>query len=376
MESNLLLLFFITLILWYFYFLLKILKGLNRLNSSTKRSINEFVTVIIPFRNESGNILASLKSITNLDYPNEKFEVIYINDNSNDDSLEKLMSAKKPANVNVISVPVSDAPGAFKKRAVAYAIEKSQGDIIVTTDADCIHPPGWLGALLFLFDEQTALVSGPVEFYESNSFLNKIQKLEFQGLILAGAGLIGAGDPVICSAANLAYRKKVFIEVNGFSDQLHLTSGDDELLMQKIHKTGKYKIKYCADPGAIVKTSFNNTMEEFFYQRKRWASKGLFYADKILIFRLGLIFLYYLSIPFLIILSFFSQIYLFILFFSLSIKFITEYLIMKKGNELIFRSPLLKYFLPAEILQIPYIIIAGISGAFGNFKWKGRDIKR
>ncbi len=79
-----------------------------------------------------------------------------------------------------------------------------------------------------------------------------MQRLEFAGLVIAGAGLIGSGNPIICNAANIAYRKKAFEDVGGFDYQMRLSSGDDELLMQKIHRDSDYKIKFALDRNAIV----------------------------------------------------------------------------------------------------------------------------
>lgn len=377
MEINYLAIIFFLITLHYLFFLINIYKGLGRLDTvEIKTYAPEFLSVIIPFRNESSNLAASVQSLENQDYPNDKYEVIYVNDHSSDDSLALLTSFIRFKNFNICLAPDSKGLSGFKKRAVAFGIEKAKGKIIVTTDADCVHPSGWLSTISSEFDSETAMVSGPVEFNDSDRLLEKIQKLEFQGLIIAGAGLMAVGDPVICSAANLAYRKDVFNEVNGFSDNIHFLSGDDELLMQKIFRTGKYRIKFCANPDALVKTKANNTINEFFSQRKRWASKGLFYKDKILILRLILIFLFYLGIPVLAVLSFFSGTALLLLFFSLSVKLFVEYLIMKKGTRLIFRSNLMKYYLISEAFQILYIIIASVAGASGNINWKGRQTKR
>jgi len=53
-----------------------------------------------------------------------------------------------------------------------------------------------------------------------------------------------------------------------------------------------------------------------------------------------------------------------------------EFLIIKIGAEELFSIKILRPFILAEILHIPYIIIAGISGVFGNYLWKDRRIKR
>jgi cellulose synthase/poly-beta-1,6-N-acetylglucosamine synthase-like glycosyltransferase len=369
---------FLLLLVHYSAFLILILKGLNRLRPSELNQIpKEFVSVIIPFRNETDNIIDNLKSIIRQDYPKDLFEVIYVNDNSTDDSLKKTNDFIKPVNVKVLSLPDDYSPNAHKKRAIRYGIENSNGDIIVTTDADCIYSEKWLASLLCNFDDETGFVSGPVEFIEEDNIFLKIQKLEFAGLVITGAGLIGAGKPTICNAANIAYRKEAYEKVNGFYDQMDLSSGDDELLMQKITKDTNYKIRFSLNNDSIVKTKGNPDINKFYEQRKRWASKGLFYKNYNLILMLVLIYFFYLGLIVQPVLFIFLSAVIVIPFgLSLVVKILLEYLVLKKGKKILFPNLSLKPFLLAEVLQVPYIIIAGFAGMFGNLQWKGRKIKR
>lgn len=373
-----LIIIFILLLAHYIFFLMKILSGLNKLEESTSVSIPEkFISIIIPFRNEEKNILVNLKSIENQDYPEEKYEVIYIDDSSEDNSLKLLQDNKIADNVKVLTVPKDFSMNAHKKRAVRYGIENSSGQIIVTTDADCVHDKKWLSSLVSNFDEETGFVSAPVEFIDGKTLFSKIQKLEFAGLIITGAGLIGAGSPTICNAANIAYRKKDFDEVGGFKNQMDLSSGDDELLMQKIAKDTDYKVRFSINKNSIVRTHSNKNIAEFYHQRKRWASKGLFYGDKNLIVKLILIFLFYIGLVFQPVLAVTLSSYFYILLLaSILLKSVFEYLILTSGKKILFNDLSLKPFLIAELLQVPYIIIAGFVGAFGNLKWKERKIKR
>lgn len=378
MIENYLFLFFLFLLLHYLSFLFKVYSGLKRLNKESSDKIpDEFVSVLIPFRNEEKNILRTLKSIELQDYPEEKFEVIFIDDNSTDNSIEILEKNISRSNIRVITVPEDYSAKAHKKRAIRYGIENAKGAIIVTTDADCLHPEKWLRKLLSYFDENTGFVSGPVEFINGKSFFNRLQSLEFAGLVITGAGLIGSNSPTICNAANIAYRRKAFEEVGGFSLQMNLSSGDDELLMQKIFQDTDYKIRFVPDKDAIVQTEPNKSLKQFYQQRKRWASKGLFYKNKSLVLKLILIYLFYLSLFVQPILGFvFAPKYFISFFISFLAKIFSEYLIIRKGTELLFPKSILANFFLAEIFHIPYIVLAGLSGALGNYKWKDRTISR
>ncbi len=368
---------FIILLINYFLFLYGILSGLKKIKQCKSKELDEFISVIVPFRNESENILSSLKSLSEQNYPENKFEIIFVNDSSEDNSLQILLNNNKNKNVKVLNVPESFSDNSGKKRAVKYGIKNSIGDIIVTTDADCIHSNNWLLSLLQCMDEKTGFVSGPVEFDDGPSLFSKLQKLEFAGLVLTGAGLIGINKPAICNGANIAYRKKTFLEAGGFNHKMKLSSGDDEILMQNIRKKTDYKIKFCWDPGALVKTSSNEDFSRFYHQRKRWASKGLFYISKLLVFKLILIYLFYLGLVLQLLLGVITS-YIFFISFLLSIiiKTLVEYRVVKRGEKLLSLKSVMKLFPFAEILQIPYIIIAGISGLAGNFEWKQRKLKR
>jgi len=94
MIEILLILVFALLLLNYIYFLADIIRGLNKFSKNDPTIIpDEFITIIIPFRNESDNILLSLSSLASQNYPQEKFEVIYVNDSSTDDSYEKILTS-------------------------------------------------------------------------------------------------------------------------------------------------------------------------------------------------------------------------------------------------------------------------------------------
>ena len=158
---------------------------------------------------------------------------------------------------------------------------------------------------------------------------------------------------------------------------MDLSSGDDELLMQKIAQDTEYKVKFSLTKNSIVNTVPNKSIGEFYHQRKRWASKGLFYKNRNLVIKLILIYLFYLGLivqPFLIV--FYSTTFANTLLICIAIKFLLEYLILKKGKRLLFSSLSLKWIPLAELLQTPYIILAGLTGAFGNIHWKERKVKR
>ncbi len=359
----------------YFMFLIFVYGGLQKVKTVSHSKIDGLphVAVIVPFRNEEENLPGLIESLKNQTYPQSHLQIILVNDASTDNSKQV---AEKLMGKNFMLIESSaDGERAFKKKAIEQALKFVHAEIIVTTDADCWHPREWIETLASYFDEETGVVSAPVVFRDENSFFAKLQKLEFAGLVLVGAGLIGGGKPIIANAANFAYRKKAFDAVGGYSDNKHLTSGDDELLMQKIANETSFEIKFAWNKNAIVTTKPNGGLNDFLEQRKRWASKSLFYFDKTIVALLFSIFIFYASLLTLFFASFFGFAVKWFLFLF-TLKMLFEYLIVKEGKDFLFDKKLLRYFLIAELLHIPYIIFSALGGVSGNYVWKGRKVKR
>ncbi|MBI1931426.1 MAG: glycosyltransferase [Ignavibacteriales bacterium] len=371
-------LIFAAVSFYYLIFLIKIVNGLKIVkNDLDSNSLNEFVSVIIPFRNEENILQRNLASVESQSFPKDRYEIIYVDDNSDDNSVKVIEDNISSNNVRIIKSENNFNDRAHKKLALKMAIENSKGEIIITTDADCFHRRDWLSTMVKKFDMETGFVSGPVEFVDDGKIFSKLQKLEFSSLIIVGAALIGINEPIICNAANLGFRKSVFKLVNGYEDNLNLSSGDDEFLMQKISTRTDYKVKFCYDKNAVSYTHPNKTIKEFVNQRKRWASKSFYYVKKSITLKLLFIYIFYLSFLIQFLLGiFYDKLFFVSLMFNFIFKVFTENQIVRRESTDLFKKVSLKLFLLAEILHIPYIILAGFSGLFGNYEWKGRKVKR
>jgi len=334
-----------------------------------------FVTVLVPARNEQCNIPRCLQSLIDQDYPQNKLEIIVIDDDSDDRTAEIVQAySSRYGFIRLISLSTGPPGVSPKKRALQVGVEAAEGEIIVTTDADCWASPGWIAQMLTHFHADVGMVVGYVGFSQESEkkLFHKIQSLEFIGLILAGIGSIGAGDPIIANGANLAFRRSVFKEVAGYRGEDHVISGDDDLLLQKIDQTTDWKIRASVAPVTFVYTHHVPDIQTFIKQRIRWASKGLVYKKFSLVSFLVATYVFYLllfvSLPFSL-LFFFHYPYPIIAWL---IKLVIDFLLINKGTALVGRKDLRKYFLITEILQIPYILYVGFAGIVGKFEWKGR----
>ena len=368
---------FLVLTVIYFLVLLFFYVGIKKVENQPQTTNNwkPRVSVLIAARDESSTIISTLESISKQTYPNNKLEVIVIDDQSVDNTsevVEQFINEKKLQHFKLLKHSSDGRKPTYKKSAITYALDFAQGEIIMTTDADCKVGPQWIESMVNQYDDQTGMVAGIIVYNYDNekSLFRNLQALEFSGLVFTGVGCVGMNYPIICNGSNLSYRRKAFDDVGGFKGHSHLPSGDDDLLMQNLHSKTRWKIKYNLNEESINFTRPSESISEFLQQRSRWASKSTHYPGfktilMLLFFYIFYIFLF-ISIP-LAILNLFS---LKILFLGFLLKVIADYLIVSKALFHIKRKDLISYIWIAEIFQIPYILIAGFRGFFNLFKWK------
>lgn len=336
------------------------------------------ITVIIPARNEEANIRQCLSSIMLQSYPKNLFEVIVVDDFSTDDTANTvtLFSDK---NVSLISLADFIGPGilnSYKKKAIEIAISKATGDLIVTTDADCIAPSTWLHAIASFYEKfKPVFIAAPVAYYRENNFLKIFQSLDFMTLQGVTGAAVYKKFLNMCNGANLAYEKKVFYEVGGFKNIETIASGDDMLLMQKIYRQYPERVLFLKSENAIVQTLPMKTLHLFINQRIRWASKSDKYADKKIIGVLLLVYLFNVWILLLAILCFFYHSLLFWFAGVLIAKTIIELFFIYPVSVFFKKEKLLWWFPLAQPFHILYTIMAGWLGKFGSYQWKERNVK-
>lgn len=348
--------------------------GWNELEifSSTGQEPDLNISVIIAARNEEENIRQLLRSIEAQTYPSHLYEVIIVDDHSTDDTAT---IAGSFSFVKLIKLQF-DNINSYKKKAIETGIAAASGDLIVITDADCTVKPGWLKTIS-TFKEKTnaAFIAAPVAIENTPGLLQTFQSLDF--IVLQGITAASVQKRIhnMCNGANLAYERKIFFEVNGFSGIDHIASGDDMLLMQKISSRFPGRIAYLLSKDAIVTTQPAKTWKEFFSQRIRWASKATNYNDIKIFSALFLVYFFNCALLALLIVGFWMP-YLWlgllaILFAKILVELFFIYPVAKFYNK----ERLLILFPFYQPLHILYTVIAGWLGTFGSFEWKGRKVK-
>ncbi len=360
-------LFYAGLILYFFIgiFRLPAVKNDNRLS----------VTVLVPARNEEKTIRRCLESLHRQTYPRELYRVWVIDDRSTDRTAKVVEDfIRDKPNFRLLRHHPSDANPTYKKQALQFAIRQVNSEVIMTIDADTVAQPRWMEKMIAQYLPDTGLVAGLVTFPREaeKSFFHKIQTLEFAGLVFCGVGSVGNGNPIICNGSNLSYRLRAFRDAGGYSGHLHLPSGDDDLLLQNIHKKTGWKVHYSIDPETINYTRPTDSLSEFLNQRARWASKSLHYPSRRVFFMMFSIYLFYLMIFLLAPLSLGGWFHWEIYLAGAGLKMVPEFFLIYKSLSILNRRDLLPWFPVAEVLQVPYIVYIGLRGFFKKFTWKDR----
>lgn len=310
------------------------------------------LSVIVAARNEENNILRCLKSLDELVYPDNKIEIIVVNDNSTDSTLEIICGfVKGKPKFKIIESTVKKDKLKGKTNALASALDIAQGEVILTTDADCAVPPTWAESIASYYQKDVAMVCGYTTQEAYNNFTG-MQMLDFIYLLIVAAGAMNLNKPLSCIGNNMSYRKSVYDEIGGYSNIPFSVTEDFKLLMT-IYNLKKYKIIYPLDPGALVESKPCENFKTLFWQKKRWGVGGL-ESDFIgfAVMASGFVsHLMMILLPF-----YFSVTALYLTFFKIFTDVFFLYPVLKRLNL----NKKIKYFLAFEIYFIVYVILLPI----------------
>lgn len=360
-----------SLILYFTYSWIRI-RIWNKKTSSHKTK----VSVVIPVRNESSNIIRCMESITSQDYPAELFEIIVCDDSSTDNTVALVREYIDQTKHSVRLIELSLKKRIFKKQAITEAVSAATGQLIMVTDGDCIMNSKWISSFVGYYEEhQPPIIAGPVFFTDEKGIFSKLQSLEFMSLVASGLGSVSGNFPVMCNGANLAYTKEAFISSGGYTSDSGYVSGDDIFLLVKITKLFPGKIGVIKSADAIVCTHAQKNLKHFIAQRIRWVSKSRGYRSFPAIFTSVTVYLTNFLIFMSGILSFFNHKIFMVFIVIFLFKCIVDFPVLASITGFAKKRNLLIYFFPLQIFYVIYVSLIGIAGNFATNTWKGRKIK-
>ncbi|PKL87820.1 MAG: glycosyl transferase [Ignavibacteriae bacterium HGW-Ignavibacteriae-2] len=362
------LIFLIALSLYFLQIIIFIIGAGKKYNKISEADLPS-ISIIVAARNEENNILECISSLDNLIYPSDKIEIIIVNDNSTDrtgEIIKKFASGKSKFKVLESTDKIGNLKG--KANAIANAIKKSSGEVILTTDADCSVSPTWAKTLASHYRDDVAIVCGYTNQFDENIF-EGMQSVDFIYLLTVAAGTMNLGKPLSCIGNNMSYRRSVYEEVGGY-EAIPFSVTEDFKLLMTIHSLKKYKIIYPLEAEGLVTSKACSDFKSLYWQKKRWGVGGL---DSDLIGYSVMASGFVAHICMLILPFLFSVNALYLTVF----KIFTDYYFIKSVYKKLNLKLKFSHFAAFELYFILYVIWLPISVTFSrNVKWKGREYTR
>ena len=215
------------------------------------------ISIVIPVLDRAGELGRCLHSIGAIDYPQEKLQVIVVDDGSRDDSAAV---ARRLGATVVSSGGVRRGPAAARNVGAAVA----GGEILAFIDSDCTASSGWLAELVPVFrDPKIAAVGGMVEGMCSACAVDRYEAV-MSSLSLGSRERFGnsGDDTFYLPSCNLLVRRQVFLSVDGFEDSMHV--GEDVDLTWRLRDAG-WTIAYL--PAGNIKHEHRSTLRRFMSRR-------------------------------------------------------------------------------------------------------------
>lgn len=354
----------------YFLFIFWLWHGVKKLAPCSTEKLAR-VSIIVAMRDEQEHAAACLTALVSQDYPADFLQIIIVDDASQDATPQILAEfASLYPQMKVVRQEPDSKVISRKKAALSRAIDEADGEILLFTDADCVPPPTWAKKIVSCFGADMGMVVGfsPV-FDESNSWLGRVLAIDSLAAAAVAAGSIANGSATTCTGRNMAYRREVYDELNGFETIGHSVSGDDDLFLQHVHLETNWKIKFSAGSDGIVPSFQTTSLSEFFSQKRRHLSAGKYYNRRVqagyLVFHLANFLLFLLFFGWL----FFGQN---ILWSSLALagKFAADFSLLNLARKRLHADIHLRDFFSWELFYLFYNCFIGPLSWVGKIRWK------
>ncbi len=225
------------------------------------------VSLIVPARNAAETLAPLLQDLYAQRYPAERCEVLVVDDGSTDGTAPIVQGMRRswPA----LSLVTNE--GAGKKAAIMTGVQHAKGELVIMTDADARCGPLRVQFMVENWARTGAdMLLGPVHT-TGNGWLGTLQEDEQAALSAVGAGSALDGMPLLANGANMAFDRKAFTAIGGYSGDRY-ASGDDVFLLESMQRAGR-TISFVLHREALVTVEAERTISGFWQQRLRWAGK-------------------------------------------------------------------------------------------------------
>ncbi len=266
----------VTLLLLYLGHAFLLWLGTFRLRYATTERLPS-VSILVALRNEAPHLDRCVASLLALDYPEELVEIWLINDRSTDRTPERVEAWRQRCHrIRTLHIRHGTPGLSGKANALAQALDRCTGEIVLVTDGDCVVPSTWARAHVRYYTADVGMVAGFTLLDrpgERTTLFGKIQSLDWAYLLAVGAGALGLGLPLSVLGNNFSFRRAAYHQVGGYR-RMGFTIIEDFALMKHLVKQTDWRVCYPVDPTMLVYSRPMPRLRDFYAQRKRWAAGG------------------------------------------------------------------------------------------------------
>lgn len=231
------------------------------------------VSIVVCAKNEFDHLKALIPQLLSQKY--EEYEIIIINDRSND-STPSLYKKHPQINWVIISDKPEEVNG--KKHALERGIQTAQFDHILLTDADC-RPASkdWITTMVSSLKIKKGIVLGISPYFkENNNLTNLVTQFDTSYTALQYISAAKIGIPYMGVGRNLLYHKSFFTASKIIRKHSNTTGGDDDLLINKV--ANETNTSYCLDPNSFCYTYPQDSLPKWFQQKRRHLGVSKYYS--------------------------------------------------------------------------------------------------
>ncbi len=268
--------FIATTVIQLLYFI--IFSKFSFAKNTKKTYKNTPVSVLICAKNEAKNLKQNLPLILNQNYSD--FEVVLINDASNDDTLDIMESFKEiHSNIKIVNVRNNETFWGNKKYPLTLGIKASSHNHLLFIDADCKPVSNeWILNMSSNFSNSKKIILGYGAYKKKKTILNSLIRFETLLTAIQYFSYAKSGNPYMGVGRNLAYNKDTFFEVNGFMSHMKIRSGDDDLFINQVANKNNTTIEFSEN--SYTESEPSNSFSEWFTQKRRHISTAKYYKTK------------------------------------------------------------------------------------------------
>ncbi len=231
-------------------------------------------SIIVAVYNRLQEVKELLVSAENMKFSRDEFEILFVDDGSNDGFKEFIQNYNSGSNLNIRAVYQENAgPGAARN----YGMDIARGNYFIFVDSDCMFPPQWLGEIdLSVKENNWDAFGGPDTYHESFSPLLKAINYSMTSIVGTGGTRghkkgIGKFYP---RSFNMGIRRKVYEKVGKMGGLRH---GQDMDYSQRIFDAG---FKVGLIPDAYIYHKRRTDLAKFYRQIFNWGIARINLANK------------------------------------------------------------------------------------------------